>query len=433
MPDNREIVLEALLLYDKGEYSDKIIKSILDKYSYLERFERGFINRLFTGTIERRLSLDFIINNYSSVKVNKQKPVIRNILRMSVYQLMFMDSVPASAAINEAVKLAKKKKFQGLSGFVNGVLRKIAKEKDSIVLDDLEAKYSCPKWLCEHFISECGAEKAEEILANSIAPRPVIIRTNISKVSPDDLVKKLENEGVCVKQVPMLDTAFIIEDFDGLSGLNCFEDGLFCVQDMSSQIVLDTKEKCVEDVIKNASLIVDTCAAPGGKTCHVADLLKYYGNDACRVLSRDLTDTKVDKIYDNIERCGFDNVEVQVCDALEFDESIEGKADLVIADLPCSGLGVIGRKADIKYRVTKEDLESLANLQKDILKVVSRYVKPDGMLIFSTCTVNKTENIENCEWIKENLPFTEATNPQQILNDVPEHDGFFISRWTRKI
>ena len=160
MPDNREIVLEALLLHDKGEYADKIIKSILDKYSYLERFERGFINRVFTGTVERRLSLDFILNHYSTVKVNKQKPVIRAILLMSAYQILFMEQIPDSAAINEAVKLAKKKRFNGLTGFVNAVLRQISRNKENIdslffelKCDEVKlfsAKYSCPEWLCKH-------------------------------------------------------------------------------------------------------------------------------------------------------------------------------------------------------------------------------------------------------------------------------------------
>ena len=430
MSDNREIVLEALLLHDKGEYADKIIKSILDKYSYLERFERSFINRVFTGTVERKLSLDYVINSFSTVKVNKQKPVIRAILRMSVYQLLFMDSVPDSAAINEAVKLAKKKKFQGLSGFVNGVLRKISKEKDNIDLNksnDLSIIYSCPKWLVDHFISECGTDKAKQILENSIVKRPVVIRTNMSKISPGDLVSRLEKEGVTVKKTNVQE-AFEIDDFDGLSSLESFEEGLFCVQDLSSQSVINDD---VREVLKKASLVIDVCAAPGGKTCHVLDTLEYLGNNSCKVISRDLSDSKADKIDENIERCGFENVEVQVHDALLLDEKLIGKADLVIADLPCSGLGVIGRKADIKYRVTEEDLDSLAALQKDILNVVAQYVKPGGMLIFSTCTVNKKENCDNAIWIEKTLPFIPIGESVQLVNDTPLNDGFFISRFIK--
>ena len=447
MDNNREIVLEALLLYEKGEYADKIIKSILDKYSYLERFERSFINRVFNGTIERRLTLDFIINSFSSVKVNKQKPVIRTILRMSVYQLIFMDAIPDSAAINEAVKLAKKKKFNGLTGFINGVLRNISRQKDKINLPEgnlasaLSVRYSMPEWLCSHFIKECGENKAIEILENSLAERPVIIRTNLSVTTAAELKERLENEGVTVRTPETLlkadegSPALIISDFDGLMSLETFDEGLFCVQDLSSQMLLNPayeSEAVRNEIIerlKTAELIVDVCAAPGGKTCQAADLVRYYGNENCRIVSRDLTDAKVDRIDENTERCGFDNVETQVHDALLPDASIKGKADIVIADLPCSGLGVTGRKVDIKYRVREEDLAELARLQKEILMVVSEYVRDGGMLIYSTCTVNMAENDENARWIQDELGFKPLGETLQMLNDSPEHDGFFISRF----
>lgn len=448
--DNREIVLEALLLHDKGEFADKIIKSILDKYSYLERFERSFINRVFIGTVERRLSLDYIINQFSTVKINKQKPVIRAILRMSVYQLIYMDSVPDSATINEAVKLAKKKKFNGLTGFVNGVLRKISREKDNIEYPDvtkepikyLSVVYSAPEWLCEHFISETDYETTERMLENSLKSRPVVIRPNISKISREDLVKRLTKEEVKVSLIEECEAenstntgALVINEYDGLTSLESFNEGLYCVQDMSSQSVMicedEEENNRIAEFIKKAETILDVCAAPGGKTCHVADLLEYYENKKCRIISRDLSDYKVDKIDENIERCGFNNVKTQVWDALDFDESLKGKVDVVIADLPCSGLGVIGRKADIKYRVQKDELCKLADLQKDILRVVSEYVKPGGLLIFSTCTVDKMENYDNASWILENLPFSYFSEPVQILNDDMYHDGFFISRFIK--
>jgi len=436
--DNREIILEALLLHDKGEYADKIIKSILDKYSYLERFERSFINRVFIGTVERKLYLDYVINSFSTVKVNKQKPVIRAILRMSAYQLLFMNSVPDSAAINEAVKLAKKKKFNGLSGFVNGVLRKIAKEKDNIILPDrntdivryLSVNYSAPEWLCEHFIRETDIDTAEIILRNSLVERPVTIRTNLSKIEPVKLLEKLKDEGVKVTRIADKEASFIIDGIDGLASLDSFSEGLYCVQDLSSQSVFyDSLE--IGNILRKAKLIIDVCAAPGGKVCHVADLTRYYGNDSCRIIARDLSDIKADRIDENLNRCGFENVETQVWDALELDRSLINSADLVIADLPCSGLGVIGRKADIKYRVQPDELNSLAVLQREILKTVSNYVKPNGMLLYSTCTVNKNENIENARWIEENLGFRMVEEAKQLLNISSEYDGFFISRFLK--
>ena len=435
MPDNREIVLEALLLHDKGEYADKIIKSILDKYSYLERFERGFINRVFLGTVERRLSLDFILNHYSTVKVNKQKPVIRAILRMSTYQILFMEQIPDSAAINEAVKLAKKKKFNGLTGFVNAVLRQVSRNKDNIdsLFDELKgdevklfsAKYSCPEWLCKHYISELGQKTAEEILINSLIDRKICARTNLSLISTDALIDKLNKEGAVCERIDGFD-AFYVTVSEGLSYLESFNEGLFCIQDLSSQRIVDD---VVKERLKNAELVIDVCAAPGGKTCHIADIAKHFNSNA-KIISRDLTDGKVEKIEENVDRCGFDNVSTSVWDALTEDESLFGKADIVIADVPCSGLGVIGRKVDIKYRVQPEDLVSLSILQKEIISVVSKYVKKGGMLIFSTCTVNKLENSENAKWIEENLDFS-LVSEEKLINDNPEYDGFYIARFVK--
>ena len=435
MPDNREIVLEALLLHDKGEYADKIIKSILDKYSYLERFERGFINRVFLGTVERRLSLDFILNHYSTVKVNKQKPVIRAILRMSTYQILFMEQIPDSAAINEAVKLAKKKKFNGLTGFVNAVLRQVSRNKDNIdsLFDELKgntvkflsAKYSCPEWLCRHYISELGQKTAEEILINSLIDRKICARTNLSLISTDALIDKLNKEGAVCERIDGFD-AFYVTVSEGLSYLESFNEGLFCIQDLSSQRIVDD---AVKERLKNAELVIDVCAAPGGKTCHIADIAKHF-NSNTKIISRDLTDGKVEKIEENVDRCGFDNVSTSVWDALTEDESLLGKADIVVADVPCSGLGVIGRKVDIKYRVQPEDLVSLSILQKEIISVVSKYVKKGGMLIFSTCTVNKLENSENAKWIEENLDFS-LVSEEKLINDNPEYDGFYIARFVK--
>ena len=435
MPDNREIVLEALLLHDKGEYADKIIKSILDKYSYLERFERGFINRVFTGTVERRLSLDFIPNHYSTVKVNKQKPVIRAILLMSTYQILFMEQIPDSAAINEAVKLAKKKRFNGLTGFVNAVLRQISRNKENIdslffelKCDEVKlfsAKYSCPEWLCKHYLSELGAKTTEQILINSLTDRKICARTNLSRISTDALIDKLTKEGIVCERIDGFDSFYITAN-EGLSNIDSFNQGLFCIQDLSSQRIVNDE---VKERLKNAELVIDVCAAPGGKTCHIADMAKLL-NSGLKIISRDLTDSKVEKIEENTDRCGFDNVSTCVWDALREDESLLEKADIVIADVPCSGLGVIGRKVDIKYRVQPEDFKSLSSLQKEIIDVVSKYVKKGGMLIYSTCTVNNAENSENAKWIEENLPFS-LVSEEQYVNDNPDYDGFYIARFVK--
>ncbi len=441
MSKEREIILEALILIEKtDEYAEKVTKEILDKYAYLEKRERAFINKIIIGTVERRLTIDYIINNFSSVKVNKQKPVIRCILRMAVYQIMYLDSVPDSAAINEAVKLAKQKKFVNLSGFVNGVLRNISKNKAVIEYPDkdkepvkyLSVVYSCPEWLCEHYIKETDKNIAESILKASLQKSKLYGRVNLSKITRDELLKRLELEGVKAVKNDATAATFEIHSVDAISDIEAFNEGLFVIQDLSSQLLIDGTD------IKAGDFVVDVCAAPGGKSLHVADILCKLENEANtlkskgQVLSRDLTDIKVSRIEDNAERCLFNNIQAEVFDALEYDTALENKADVVICDLPCSGLGVIGRKPDIKYRVKKEDLEALAALQRDILNTVYKYVKPGGTLVYSTCTINKSENSANVQWIKNNLLFEQLGKERQLIQGVDDTDGFFISRFRRQ-
>ena len=241
MINTRELILGILLeITEEGNYSHLVIRSVLDKYQYLEKQERAFITRVSEGTVQTMIELDYIINQFSKVKVNKMKPVIRNILRMSVYQLKYMDSVPASAACNEAVKLARKKGFSSLSGFVNGVLRSISRGLADVKYPDKETdktayysvKYSMPVWLAEQWIADYGARTAEGIMEAISKEAPLTIRTNLEKITPQDLELKLQSEGVTVKKVAIddcksLDYAFIISGFDYLNALPSFREGLF--------------------------------------------------------------------------------------------------------------------------------------------------------------------------------------------------------------
>ena len=428
MINEREIVLEALLLYDKGdEYGDKVLFEVLSKYAYLQKHERGFINRLFDGVIERRITLDYIINQFSSVKVNKQKPVIRTVLRMATYQIFYMDQVPDSAAVNEAVKLAKKKKFSNLTGFINGVLRSISKNKSQITFPDkskdeisyLSINYSCPEWLCRHYVDEVSFDAAERLLKASLDKSKLYGRVNLSKISRDELLKKLEKSGVEAKANERFKAAIEIDCVDNLLNIDEFNDGLFVIQDLSSQLVVG------ETNIKENAYVVDVCASPGGKTLHALDV-------GAKVLARDVSEIKIKRIEENIEKCGFTKGSVEVKNALDADENLFEKADIVIADLPCSGLGVIGRKCDIKYRVREEDLISLQKLQRDILSVVYRYVKIGGILVFSTCTIDRFENEQNVQWILDNLPFEKMGDTTRLIQGTDATDGFFISRFIRK-
>ncbi|MBQ6811614.1 MAG: 16S rRNA (cytosine(967)-C(5))-methyltransferase RsmB, partial [Agathobacter sp.] len=393
----RELVLDILIeVNEKDQYSHLVIRDVLNKYQYLEKQERAFLTRLAEGTIEHMLEMDFIINSFSKVKVKKMKPLIRNLLRMSVYQLKYMDSIPDAAVCNEAVKLAKKRGFGQLRGFVNGVLRNIAREVSHLQYPDeklepvrfLEVTYSVPAWMVEQWMKDYGYEQTKAICESFLKERPITIRTNLTKITPEALRERLAAEGVTVKTVDTLPYAFEIEDFDYLQSLASFNEGLFYVQDISSMMVAEAAAPA------KGSYIIDVCAAPGGKSSHLAEKLEGTG----MVEARDLTEYKVSLIEENIERHGLENMNAVQKDATVLDEASIHKADVLICDLPCSGLGVMGKKTDIRYKMTPEKQKDLVELQRSILLVVYDYVKPGGTLVYSTCTIHKQENEGNVEW-----------------------------------
>ena len=432
----RELVLEILMQVTKeGEYSHLVIRSVLEKYQYLEKQERAFLTRVSEGTLEHMIELDYIINQFSKVKVNKMKPVIRNIMRMSVYQLKYMDSVPASAACNEAVKLAKRKGFSSLSGFVNGVLRNIARNLDQITypkeeedpVQFLSVCYSMPEWIVTKWIRDYGMEQTKETLSAFLTDAPIMIRTNCAKISPDALEERLKSEHVTVKKVTLedakeLDYAFLISDFDYLNALPSFQEGLFYVQDISSMMVAEYADP------KEGDVVVDVCAAPGGKSIHIAEKLNGTG----MVFARDLTEYKVSLIEENIVRHQLANIKAQQQDALVLDESMIGKADIVVADLPCSGLGVMRKKTDIKYKMDETKQKDLEKLQREMLAVVQKYVRAGGTLLYSTCTINRGENEENAAWFLEEYPEFELVKSKQFFPKKEYGDGFFLAKFIRK-
>lgn len=442
--NTREIVLDMLLEVIEGDkFSHTVLGNTLKRYQGLERMERAFISRLFAGTVKQYLTLDFVINSVASLPVRKMKPFIRNLLRLSVYQILYMDLVPESAVCNEAVKLAKKRGFSKLSGFVNAVLRNIIREKDRIEFPgpgkDLTAylsiRYSVPDWLVGQLIFQYGSEKTEAMLSASLKEKETTIRCNLTKTDPVRLKEILAGEGVTAEEHPYLKEAFILKDYDYLEKLEAFRQGLFTVQDVSSMLV------CEAAGIGKKDFVVDVCAAPGGKALHAAER-------AMRVSARDLTDHKVKLMNDNIRRLGITNVETKVWDATVTDPTVLHQADVLIADLPCSGLGVLGKKYDIKYKLTQNQQKDLIELQRKILSAVSEYVKPGGILMYSTCTVNMEENLGNMGWFLNNYDFaTESLDPYlppvlyskstmqgylQLLQGIHPTDGFFLCRLRKR-
>lgn len=368
-------------------------------------------------------------------------------MRSAVYQLKYMDSVPNSAVCNEAVKLATKKGFVNLKGFVNGVLRNIERNLENISYPDrsnlkeyLSVKYSMPEWILEQFLAAHGEEKTEQILEGFLAEKPITIRCNLDKISKEELTKHLEKEGVHVENHPYLPYALWISSINYLAELESFQNGEFYVQDVSSMMVAQIADP------KEGQTVIDVCAAPGGKSLHIAELLKGTGH----VEARDLTAYKVNMIEENIMRSECTNIHAVQWDATQLDEQAIETADIVIADLPCSGLGVLGKKTDLKYKMTKETQEDLVKLQRTMLEKVHQYVKPGGTLVYSTCTIHEEENLGNVHWFLENheefdlVPIKELVCEElqesiveegtlQFLPDVHKCDGFFIAKFRRRM
>lgn len=438
--NEREIVLEVLLeITEQGMYSHIVLRDVLNKYQYLEKKERSFITRVTEGTLEHMMEIDYILDQFSKVKVKKMKPVIRNIMRSAVYQMKYMDSVPVSAACNEAVKLAVRKGFGSLRGFVNGVLRNVARNLDQIAYPTeprqrLSIQYSMPEWILNLWVKAYDSDIVEQMLQAFQRETPLTIRCNLRMVTPKQLKEHLEAEGVTVKVHPYLEYAFHISGFDYLGDLESFQNGEFSVQDISSMLVSELAGP------KEGDYVIDVCAAPGGKSLHMAEKLNGSGH----VEARDLTEYKVGLIQENIERTGLSNVEAVQQDALIFDETSVGKADIVLADLPCSGLGVLAKKTDLKYKATKEGTDSLAKLQREMLKNVQAYVKDEGKLVYSTCTINPAENMDNVHWFLNEYPEFELIDIHgslceelqkdvkengciQLLPGVHQSDGFFLA------
>jgi 16S rRNA (cytosine967-C5)-methyltransferase len=408
MENTREIVLDILITLERdGGFEGKLIKAVLDKYNYLPQRDKAFIKRLAEGTIERQTELDYYIDSFSNTPVTKMKPLIRSLMRMSAYQIIYMDAVPDSAACNEACKLAQKRKFASLKGFVNAVLRNISRNKEALPLPDsekdtasyLSVKYSMPLWIVEMWLSEYGGMVTENILKALLEIHPVSLRfdTRLSEEESKKLVNDIRqyltdtgNTGT-VKRNKYLDYIYTVENVDNISSLPGFAEGKFTVQDVSSALSVEAAD------IREDDTVMDICAAPGGKSILASEKAK-------QVLSYDLSYEKTELINENLDRLKRTNVTVQVYDASATDESRIEKADVLIMDVPCSGLGILGKKRDIKYHVSKESIKSLNELQKKIVESSWQYVKKGGTLIYSTCTIDRRENEDMVQWMLDSFP-----------------------------
>ena len=440
----RLLALETLLEAERGSrQSHLLIRDVLDKYGWLPERDRAFFMRLCEGTLEYRLQMDYVIDRFSSVSSKKLKPVIREILRMGIYQILYMDAVPDAAAVNESVRLAGKKGFGALRGFVNGVLRAVSRGKDRIRWPEpagsagsLSVRYSVPAWLVSRWIGEYGPEQTEKICASFQERRPVTVRVR-GEIPPGETGELLP--------APWMEDARVLADPQKLATLEAFRNGALAVQDISSMAAVRASG------IRPGDHVLDVCAAPGGKSMFAADLTGPEGS----VTARDLSDAKCGLLEQNRQRCALDNLHIEKADAVLFRPEDEGRYDVVLADLPCSGYGVIGRKPDIRYRASEEKERSLVQLQRQILANAVRYVRPGGTLLYSTCTFHREENEDQVRRICGELSGEAGVNmhpddlrpylPEalageqtaengyiQLLPGIHPCDGFFIARLIRE-
>ena len=374
----RETALKILYeISEKGAFSNIALNKFLEASGFKET-DRAFVTELVYGTVKWRLKIDWIIRQFSSIRLKKISPWILNILRLGAYQLLYMDKVPESAACNESAELAKKYGHKASTGFVNALLRNMAQNRENIKYPEkkdgavkyLSIAYSHPEWMVERFLGLFGPEFTESLLASNNDIPGFTIRTNTLKTTREELMKLLAEENVEAEAGRFSVDALIIKNPSSISRLEAFKKGLFQVQDQSSMLVAQVLDP------QPGELILDACSAPGGKATHIAQLMKNKGT----VLARDIHEHKIKLIDQAALRLGIEIIRTGIFDASVPDAELAGKADRVLLDAPCTGLGIIRRKPDIKWTGESSDAAEIAALQRKMIKAAGACVRPGGVL-----------------------------------------------------
>jgi len=404
---------------DAGAFANIALRKALAD-TELDSRSRAFVTELVNETLRNLIQIDHGINNFSKMPVEKMKPFIRNLLRVSVCQIRFMDKIPDRAAVNEAVTMVKAHKMDNLSGFVNAILRNISRE-DVSKIKSPALKYSYPKWLMKKIIDWLGENSAEDFCKNSHLPPPIIILTNTHKTDKNQLMKGLQKAGIDVTPLENSPHPFLmLRQAGDISKLASFKDGLFFVIDPGAMFAIDAME------VKPGQKVIDVCAAPGGKSFAAACLMQNEGE----ILSFDIHQHRVELLRQTKKRLGLSIITPSVKDALVFDPTLADTADVVLLDAPCSGFGTIRKHPEIKYSRQMQDVLDLAKKQKEMLEVSAKYVKPGGRLVYSTCTIAQEENDDNLDCFLENHQDFNLIDAEQILPSAT-NDGFYVASFER--
>lgn len=427
----RELALKILYkIEEENGYSNLMLDEYLEKERQkLNAKDINLISEIVYGTVTWRLSIDTILQKHSKIKLNKISKWIKIILRMGIYQIVFLDKIPKSAAVNESVNLCKKYGYKSTS-FVNAILRKVEKsdyEELTKIEDDFDKismMYSMPKWIVQKLIHQYGAPKTEEICKSFNKKPKVTIRVNSLKTTMQELQNKLEERKISYEQARIPNFLYL-KNLKNIANLDLFQEGFFTIQDEGAGeigYVLNPKP---------GEMILDACSAPGGKTTHLAELMKNEG----KIVAWDIHKHRIKLVEETAKRLGVSIIQTDIKDASIYEEKYKETFDKILLDVPCMGLGVIKRKPDIKWQKTEQEVTEIQKVQENLLKICSKYLRPGGELIYSTCSILKEENEEVVEKLIDlNRIEKDETQKQfqlvakKIILPDENTDGFFICK-----
>jgi 16S rRNA (cytosine967-C5)-methyltransferase len=447
---SRQLALSTLQVVQRGRYADVALENAL-QHSSLKDLDRRLVTELVYGSIRRQRTLDALIDQLAKKKATQQPPDLRLILHLGLYQLRYLDHIPESAAVNTTVELAKQNGLTGLAGFVNGVLRQyirltMPKEPDGRVIDPLHlpkevvprlgVQYSYPDWIVQVWLEQFGAAETEKLCAALNCPPTIDLRVNKQRSSPPEVQAAMASAGVAIAPLPPLPQALRLAGSAGaIRNLPGFEQGWWSVQDGSAQLVVHLLDP------QPGETVIDACAAPGGKTTHIAELM----GDRGVIWACDRTPSRLKKLKENAERLRLTAIQICTADSRNLPQFVN-QGDRVLVDAPCSGLGTLHRHADARWRQTPDSVQELAQLQRELLDQAATWVKANGVLVYATCTLHPAENEAvvrsfldtHSDWQMEPPP---ADNPAasfatpegwvKVLPHQQSMDGFFMVRLRR--
>lgn len=407
----RNIIVNILVEVEEGE----LLNIVLDRYLYSNKNinnNKAIINNIVRGVLEYKLGIDEVIQKFIKQDINTLDIYVLAVLRAGIYEIFKIDKMKPYAVVNEYVNIIKFSKLKRLTGFINGVLRNVLRDKTV----EIEQKY--PLWIQDMLTKDYGKEIASKIL-KATSNHEISFR-----IINENVKENLKNKFL-YRQSEIVDNCILLKNLDNIDTIEEFDSGKITVQDAGSIKVGNICKDLLSGIAQ--PLILDLCAAPGGKSIHISEI------NNSNIISCDINNKKIDKIKENAKRMNIKNIHYSINDALEFEKAFEEKFDLVLCDLPCSGLGLMLKKPDIRYRLKYQDINMLALLQKKMLNNAIHYVKKGGFLVFSTCTITKKENLDNFEYLKNNMKNIKIDDKEylQYLQGIDDCDGFFISAFKK--